>query len=181
MTKLAKTQVARRYGRAMFDAASDRQQLESVYDELIQVQGVFQSVPTLGTVLTGAGLQNPEKEALLKPLLDAASPLVHNFLQMLFDYGRLNDTVAIIDEFKRLYDEQNQTVYADVTTAVALSDEQQQRLAASIANRVGAKTVHVNQLVDPEIVGGVIVNSNNTVIDGSIRTQLAHIRQALTR
>ncbi|KRL54222.1 MAG: F0F1 ATP synthase subunit delta [Furfurilactobacillus sp.] len=181
MTKLAKSQVARRYGRAMFDAANEKQQLEPVYDELIQVQGVFQSVPNLGTVLTGAGLQNPEKEALLKPLLSSTSPLVHNFLQMLFDYGRLDDTVAIIDEFKRLYDEQNQTVYADVTTAVSLDETQKQRLADSIAKRVGAKTVHVNQIVNPDIIGGVIVNSNNTVIDGSIRTRLAHIRQSLTR
>ncbi|GEK28860.1 ATP synthase F1 subunit delta [Furfurilactobacillus siliginis] len=181
MTKLAKSQVARRYGRAMFDVAHDKQQQESVYEELIQVQGVFESVPELGTVLTGAGLKNPEKEALLKPLLDAASPLVHNFLQMLFDYGRLNDTVAIIDEFKRLYDEQTQTVYADVTTAVDLNDDQKQRLSAQIAKRVGAKTVQINAIVNPDIIGGVIVNSNNTVLDGSLRTRLNHIRQVLAR
>ncbi|GAB6092484.1 ATP synthase F1 subunit delta [Furfurilactobacillus curtus] len=181
MTKLAKSQVARRYGRAMFDTANEQHQVESINNELVQIQGVFQAIPNLGTILTGAGLKNPEKEALLKPLLDGASPLVHNFLQMLFDYGRLNDTVAIIDEFKRLYDEQNQVVSADVTTAVALDMNQQQRLMASVAKRVGAKTVRLNVVIDPAIIGGVIINTNDTVIDGSIRNQLNRLRQTLTR
>lgn len=180
MTKLAKSQVARRYGRAMFDAANEQHQVESINNELIEVQGVFQAVPNLGTILTGVGLKNPEKEALLKPLLDSASPLVHNFLQMLYDYGRLNDTVAIIDEFKRLYDEQNQTVTVSATAAVDLDEDRKQRLADSVAKRIGAKTVHLDVVVDPEIIGGVIIHMNDTVIDGSIRTQLDRLRQSLT-
>jgi F-type H+-transporting ATPase subunit delta len=91
----------------------------------------------------------------------------------------MDDMVGIIDQFQKLYDEQNQTVYADVTTAVALDDAQLDKIKAGYAKRVGAKQVVLTNKVDAAIIGGVIIKSAGTIFDGSIQTKINRVRQAL--
>ena len=98
---------------------------------------------------------------------------------MLYDYGRMANLVAIIDAFEERYDESHKIVHAEVTSAVKLSDEQANAIAAAFAKRVGADQVKLSQRVDPEIIGGVIVKSNNQTFDGSVALQLMNLRRAL--
>ncbi|WP_367295174.1 ATP synthase F1 subunit delta [Levilactobacillus yonginensis] len=176
---LNRATVASRYSRALFDVLSEQDELESGFSELKELRRVFQDNPQLSTVLSDASLKADERAALLEPLLKQASPHIKNLIQMTYDYGRMENLVDIIDQFQALYDEAHNTVYAEVTTAVALSDDQLAKIEAAYAARVGAQKVVLNSKVDPDVIGGVIVKAADTVLDGSLRTKINRLRQQL--
>ncbi|MDT6981011.1 ATP synthase F1 subunit delta [Levilactobacillus zymae] len=176
---LDRTTVAKRYARALFELLSEKDQLEDGYTELQQLRRVFQDNPRLGTVLSDASLQAADREALVGQLTSQASPYIKNLIRMVYDYGRMDVMVAIIDQFQALYDEKHHTVYAHVTTAVDLSAEQKDRIATAYAQRVGAQKVILDSQVDPTIFGGVIVKSAGMILDGSLKTKISKLRRQL--
>ncbi|MGO1969381.1 MAG: ATP synthase F1 subunit delta [Levilactobacillus brevis] len=176
---LNRATVAKRYSQALFDLLSEKDQLESGYTELQELRRIFQDNPQLSTMLSDASLQVADREALLQPLLKQASPYIKNLIQMVYDYGRMENMVDIIDQFQVLYDELHHTVYAEVTTAVELSAEQKSQIEAVYAKRVRAEKVVLSSKVDPDVIGGVIVKAADTILDGSLRTKINRLRQQL--
>ena len=98
---------------------------------------------------------------------------------MVFDYGRMDTLVAIINEFERRYDLKYKRVHADVVTAVQLDETRRNQLKANLAERLGANEVLLSEKVDPAIIGGVIVQTENQTMDGSIATQIEQVRRLL--
>ncbi|MCH5464704.1 ATP synthase F1 subunit delta [Levilactobacillus tujiorum] len=176
---LNRATVAKRYAKALYELLSEKDQLESGFTELKELRSIFQDNPQLSTLLSDASLQVAEREALVQPLLKDASPYIKNFVQMVYDYGRMENVVDIVDQFQAMYDEANHTVYAEVTTAVPLTDDQKTQIETSYAKRVGADKVILTSQVDPSVIGGVIVKAADTVLDGSLRTKINRLRQQL--
>ncbi|MFC6294766.1 ATP synthase F1 subunit delta [Lactiplantibacillus daoliensis] len=171
--------IANRYSKALFELAVEKDQTEAFLAELKQLRQVFVDNPQLAEVLSGSLLSVDQKQATLSTLTDHASEYIKNFIQMLYDYGRMSNLVAIIDAFEQRYDENHKIVHAEVTSAVKLSDEQANAIAAAFAKHVGADRVKLTRKVDTAIIGGVIVRSNNQTFDGSVALQLMNLRRAL--
>lgn len=171
--------VANRYARAMFELVDAQGQLDQTYEELTNLRQVFLDNPTLASLLSGVNLSLKEKESLLQVLKQDASQPVTNLIQMVFDYGRMDTLVAIINEFERRYDLKYKRVHADVVTAVQLDETRRNQLRANLAERLGANEVLLSEKVDPAIIGGVIVQTENQTMDGSIATQIEQVRRLL--
>ncbi len=171
--------VANRYARAMFELVDAQGQLDQTYEELTNLRQVFLDNPTLASLLSGVNLSLKEKESLLQVLKQDASQPVTNLIQMVFDYGRMDTLVAIINEFERRYDLKYKRVHADVVTAVQLDETRRNQLKANLAERLGANEVLLSEKVDPAIIGGVIVQTENQTMDGSIATQIEQVRRLL--
>lgn len=171
--------VANRYARAMFELFDAQGQLDQTYEELTNLRQVFLDNPTLASLLSGVNLSLKEKESLLQVLKQDASQPVTNLIQMVFDYGRMDTLVAIINEFERRYDLKYKRVHADVVTAVQLDETRRNQLKANLAERLGANEVLLSEKVDPAIIGGVIVQTENQTMDGSIATQIEQVRRLL--
>jgi F0F1-type ATP synthase, delta subunit (mitochondrial oligomycin sensitivity protein) len=101
---LDKMTIANRYAKALFELVVEQDQLDSTFEELKQLRDVFQTNDNLAYLLTSVELSLQEKQSILKILTDGATPVVKNLIMMVFDYGRMDDMVAIIDEFERRYD-----------------------------------------------------------------------------
>ncbi|MCI1633010.1 MAG: F0F1 ATP synthase subunit delta [Liquorilactobacillus nagelii] len=179
--KLNKATVVRRYGQALFSLAEEKQQRTKLLAELAELKTLLAGNPDLIKVLLSKQVSYQEKKAVLDIIIKAASPLTANLLRMLFDYNRIKDLSAIIDEYIRLNDQYEKTVHARVTTAIALDDAQKEKLAASFARVVGADKVILEDQVDPSIMGGVVLKSNNYIYDGSLRFKLAKIKRLLLK
>ncbi|AMV69009.1 F0F1 ATP synthase subunit delta [Pediococcus damnosus] len=171
--------IAKRYSKALFDLAVEKNQLDLIHDDLQQIKQIFIDVPDLDQVLVDVRLSNEQKTAIVNDLKKDASTYVKNLVQMLYDYGRISNFSDIIEQFNKLYDEHNKTVYADLSTAVEIDSDQKQRLADQFAKNVGAKKVIVNSKIDPSIIGGAVLKSNGLVYDGSISTKMAKIKKML--
>ena len=156
---LDKKTVADRYAKALFELVDADNELDQTYQELIALRQVFEDNEGLDAALAGVQLSLDEKKSLIKDLQQGASKYVANLIQMVFDYGRIDCMVAIIDEFERRYDRKMKRMHADVTTAIQLDKQQEDQLKANLAKRFGANEVTLTEHVDPEILGGVIAVS----------------------
>ncbi|KRM72944.1 ATP synthase F1 subunit delta [Lacticaseibacillus brantae] len=176
---LTNRDVAPRYGRSTFEVAQSQQGEQQTFDELAQVQSVLADNPQLLQVLEAANVSPEDKQKLLDNVKQALSPLVSNLIQMLFDYGRIGALPLVITDYNARFKAAQGIIDATVTTAVTLSDAQVESLGQAIATRFGGKTAQLQQIVDPTVLGGVKIMSQNQIIDGTVSTKLKKLSAAL--
>ena len=178
---LDKKTVARRYARALFELVDADNEIDQTYQELIALRQVFEDNEGLEGALAGVQMSFADKKALVNALQEGASQYVQNLIQMLFDYGRIDCLVAIIDEFERRYDSKKKRVHADVVTAVKLDATQKDQLSQTLAKKIDANEIMLSEQVDPSILGGVIIHANNETWDGSLSSKIEQIRRLLVK
>jgi len=173
---------ARRYARALFSIAQEQQAVAGVRDELTQVAALFSEQPELAAALFRPLHPVAQRRAVLQGICEGAgiSDSVRNFFAFLVDQRRLVDFDAIREEYARLADEAEGRTRAQVVSASPLSDAQHRRLAEALSARTG-REVELEVRVDPELIGGATAVVGGLVFDGSLRTQLAQLREALGR
>ncbi|KRN25102.1 ATP synthase F1 subunit delta [Lacticaseibacillus camelliae] len=170
---------APRYGKALFEAAQDQQALSAVSEQLAQVNAVIKATPELMPALASNNLTEADKTDLMGLLTKDSGELVKNLVQILMANGRILGLPAVIEDFSDRFDEATSHVEATVTTAVPLTEGQTQAMNQALAKQLNAKTVGITCVVDPAVIGGVKVQSNDLVIDGTVKTRLAKLRQQL--
>ena len=155
--KLDNETIVHRYGKALFELAEEMKIRNEFHSELQEYKKVLQNEPQLKVFMSSNQISPEAKLKIMEILKKDSSKLMTNLLDMLYDYGRITNLEGIIDEFDRLNDEFEKTVRASVITAIELDEERKQKLASSFANVVGAKKVIIDPIIDPEIIGGVIL------------------------
>ncbi len=113
---------------------------------------------------------------MLGELSDGADELVHNFLRLLAAKGRAAQIPGIRDEFQTLVDRAQGRVAVELTTAFELSDDEAASIVAQIEKSSG-RTVEATRNVDPELVGGMILQAGSLRVDASVRGRLQRLRQ----
>ena len=173
---------ARRYARALFSLAGDDGSADAIRGELNATREVLDSNPELKRALFRPLHPVKERRAVLQSVCRqlGSSPVMGNFLTFLIDQRRLVDFEGICDEYERLADEAAGRVQAEVVSASELPEAQRERLKSALARRTG-REIDLVVTVDPELIGGAIAKVDGVVYDGSLRTQLAQLRDNLTR
>lgn len=174
---------ANRYAKALFDVAlEEKADLAQVDRDLQAVAAMMKGSPDLLLNLKRGSVTDAERQSLMEAVSKAMSlsAPVTKMLVLLAKTGKLNlipDLDAAYRE--RLLSHQN-IVRAEVTSAAQLSPEKTTALAESLS-KVTGKKVELSAAVDPELLGGVVAKIGSTVYDGSVRTQLARMRQELVK
>ncbi|MFD2305218.1 ATP synthase F1 subunit delta [Enterococcus termitis] len=179
--KLDKYTVGKRYGKALFELAIEKQEADSIYQNLLTLREIFHEVPDLGGILSDVRLEPYEKDEIMNQLIRGFDGTMKNFLYVVYNYSRMNDLLLMIDEYERRYDEYKSLLLGTVLTAVPLSKEQHQQMEEKAAALLGYEQASLINLIDPAIVGGVIIEANHKVIDGSIHKQLERIQELLLK
>ena len=172
--------LAGRYASALYDLAKERELTAAVEGDLANLaQGVRESADL------AALIRNPEvsRQAAGKAIEAVAgvlglSELTRNFLGVLAHNRRLGHLPDIARAFATIAAAARGEVTAKVTTAHPLTDEQRRALAAKLKAREG-REVQIDAGVDPEILGGLVVTIGSRRIDGSLRTRLNSLAQAM--
>jgi F-type H+-transporting ATPase subunit delta len=166
------------YARALFDAALGEKRLEPVREQLQQLVEAEAAVPELRELLRNPQLDPRSKRAALEDLLSGGDELLRNFLLVLVDKGRAGQLEEIAREFERLAAEQEGIVRAELTTAVELSDAEAKKLLKQIEQASGQK-VEATRSVDPDLIGGMILQVGSHRLDASVRGRLERLRREL--
>ena len=132
--------------------------------------------PKFISVLSDTILSSKDKKSILTAVEKDFSDEVQGFLNLLLEYNRFADLIDIIDQFSLLYDNENKIASGTATTAVKLDDDQLERLSESFAKKYDLNAVRLENKVDPSILGGVILQVKDRVIDGSVKNKLKKIR-----
>ncbi len=170
---------ARRYAQAAFDIAQEQNTL-AVWDvDLRIVQQTLEGNASLTRVLDSPETSPVEKERLVERLFSASlSPLAYNFIRVLLHHRRLMLAPQIQEAFEELYLEAQGIAYADVTTAIPLTTDEETNVVASLSKLTG-KQIKLRTHVDPEIIGGILARVGDQLIDGTVTTQFRQLRNRL--
>ena len=172
-------QLARKYGKAIFEIANEDNKLEEYGRELGEVSQAVFAQAELEDFLTNPQIQpEDKKKVLLRLLKDQVSPVMMNFLLLLVDKRRIVLLEAINDCYQELSNKAQGIIVADVTTAYELKAELRKRLGRKLESVTG-KNVQLRTHQDNAIIGGVVVKIGDTRIDGSVIGRLQALKAEL--
>jgi len=171
--------LAERYARGLLKALP-ASELDQAAKCLRDFRRTFRDHADLRHVLSNPVLPIVQRQAILEKVLEklGTTEAVHHLLVAMLRRGRITIINDVARVFSLLSDEALNRANVAVTTAKALSTEQEQRLQTAIAQFSG-KTVRCDFEVEPRILGGVIARYGDMLIDGSVRARLNRLRDAL--
>jgi F-type H+-transporting ATPase subunit delta len=167
------------YARALFEIARAEGTLDEVEDELFRFARSYESSDALRNALTDEQIPAGKRLAIVEDLLGGkATATTTQLVSMVVGSGRGRDLPAIIDKLVARASSSKHLELAEVRTAVPLTQDQETRLAAALANATG-KQVNLKVVVDPSVLGGIVATIGDTVIDGSVRTRIDQLKSRL--
>ncbi|HEY8505304.1 MAG TPA: ATP synthase F1 subunit delta [Gemmataceae bacterium] len=174
------TRLGRIYAEALYNAAEQDGKAAEVGEEFAAfVREVLDRDPQVDEFLRGMMVGRAEKDRALRRALEGrVEPLFLNFLLVVNRHERLDQLRVIYRSYRELTDERAGRVRVRVRSAVELAEDQRQRLAELLRAALGKEPV-LEPAVDPDLLGGMIVQVGDAVYDGSVRTRLENMRTDL--
>jgi len=174
--------LARRYARALLAIGQEEGDLRRILEEAERFDRLMAETPLLREVMEAAHVNRRDKIAALEASLgsDGFLPSTRNFLFLLVDKRRMHILSPIISEFRRLIEQSEGIERVEVSVPMPLSATQRDLLESVLEGQTGKK-VALEEKVDPDVLGGMVVKVGSTVYDGSARTQIERIRQNLEK
>jgi F-type H+-transporting ATPase subunit delta len=176
--------IGKRYAVALFNAAAGEDVIDQVHGDLMSFARLLEHETALRVFFTSQRVSADEKrEMVVRAIGDRASGLFVKFVLLLIDKKRIdefadNKFADITEPFQVLYEEHSNMLRVGVVTAVALDAELERKAREMIERRTGKKA-QLEQRIDPHIIGGMIMIAGGQIMDGSIRSHLAELRQDL--
>lgn len=174
--------IARKYATALFDAAVKANALEQVASDLAGVRLLNATGSTgLGAFLEAPHITTDTKRSVLdKSLKGKLSDLTLRFLHLLIDKKRSAQLDGIAAHFEELVRDHKGIVAARVRTAEPLDAATLAKMASGLGKMIG-KTVEIENKVEPEVIGGVVLEFGTWIVDRSVRRGLDDIRDRLMK
>jgi F-type H+-transporting ATPase subunit delta len=151
-----------------------------VQEALADFAAAVEQTPELAKVLRNPQLESSAKARILADLAGDDEPLLKNFLLLVAEKGRAGEIVDIAREFERLMAREERRLTVELTTARELSDEEASAIVAQIEKAAGRK-VEATRSVDPDLVGGIVLQAGEYRVDASVRGRLERLRQDLIK
>jgi F-type H+-transporting ATPase subunit delta len=172
--------IAKRYAGALFDIARENDNVEQIKNELTVVKDVFHQTPDLMNVLKHPKFTTAEKKNMIQTSFGSSlSTYVMNMLLTLIERKRTAIVFELVDQYETFAYELKQTAVAKVYSVKPLTEEEQMKVSAVFAKRVGKTTLHIENVIDPTLIGGIKVRIGNRIFDGSISGKLKRMEREL--
>ncbi len=173
--------LSRRYGKAFFQLAREERREEAIGQEIEQFFSAYMGSP-LQTVLNNPAFNLDSRKKILFEVTKSQqlSPVSVHFLSILLERDRLTHLPSIVACYRRLLNEAKGRVEAKVVGASALEPAMVEGLR-EVLRAISGKEVVLHQEADPALIGGVLVELEGRVYDGSVRTQLENMKQRIAR
>lgn len=173
---------ARPYARAAFAYANERGHLKQ-WSGWLSVVSAIVAAPEAGTLLGNPNVKLAHLVDWMAAVANDAGQAIdghgRNFLSVLAENRRLGLLPQIANEYEELKAIAENTVHAEVTTAIALSAEQRKSLSEALAKRFN-KAVEIHETVDANLIGGAIVRVGDFVVDGSLTSRVMRLEQQMS-
>ncbi|MEL7048303.1 MAG: F0F1 ATP synthase subunit delta [Pseudomonadota bacterium] len=178
----ATASVQGRYASALYELASEQNELETIEQQLTAFQALIDESDDLRRMIKSPVFSGEDQMKALQAILSKAgiTGTTASFFGLIAQNRRLFALPDIIKAFRALAADGRDEITAEVTSAVALTPEQTQTLTETLKASVG-KDVILDLKVDPEILGGLIVKLGSRMVDSSLRTKLTNMKVGLTK
>jgi len=169
-------EIAEVYARSLFEVAQEHDKLDVVREEIGQVADALNDNRQLAIFFFSPYFSGDEKKNGLQGMLSGADPIVMNFPEALVERHRMPVIFRIRTRYEEMWDAVNRLLPVEVTSAVPLDEKTVQ----SIGQRIGEQTgneIQLSTVVDPDVLGGIVLRVGNFILDASIRNSLEKLRK----
>jgi F-type H+-transporting ATPase subunit delta len=166
------------YADALFEAGKDRGKLDSLQSQLGQFADAVDGNQELQVFLFSPYLSSADKREGLGRAISGAEPELTNFLELLIEKHRMPEIFRIRREFDELWKKENRRLDVTVVSAVDLDAAVVQRIGEEVERQTGER-VELSSRVDDDILGGIVLQVGNMVLDASIRSRLDKLRKTV--
>lgn len=174
--------IAKRYAKALFNLALEQGQVEQYRQELDDFVRLLNELPELADAIENPLYPEPTRKNIFTAVADKAelTSIMRSFIDLLVQKKRVQFLGDISEYYHKLIDEHENIARARIKAATPLDDQAIQEIASSLEKMTGKK-VAVEFEQDPELIGGVLAQIGDLVLDGSVRRQLLNIKESLKR
>lgn len=168
--------LATRYAKSLIGLAQERGELEAVYKDMQFLQSICKSNRDFVNLLRSPVVRADKKDAIITAITkDRISKLTATFTKLLTAKGREEDLPEIINAFISQYNEIKGIEKVKLTTAVPVSDDVKNAILAKVKKNTGFDQIEMETVVNPNLIGGFILEYNNNLVDASISRDLKDI------
>jgi len=173
--------VHRTYARSLYQAAKEEGRVAPVREQLADFADAVRAVPELQEILRNPQLDQRAKMAAVDAVAGDSDPFVRNLLRLLIEKGRGGEIEEVGEEFEQLVARAEGQLNVELTTAIELTEEEARAIVDQIQKASG-RTVEATRSVDPELIGGIVLQAGSLRVDGSLRGRLERLeRELVTR
>jgi F-type H+-transporting ATPase subunit delta len=169
---------ARVYAAALFDVGRDKGKLDTLQQQLGELADAVDRNRELQVFFFSPYLSSTEKQEGINRAISGAEPELINFLELLVDKHRMPEIFRVRREFDELWKQENRRIDVTVTSAVELDPAVVTQIGQEVERQTGEK-VDLSSRVDDEILGGIVLQVGNMVLDASIRSRLEKLRKSV--
>jgi ATP synthase F1 delta subunit len=173
-------EIARVYARSLFDVAREQDKLEVIREQLGEFADALAGSHELEVFFFSPYFSTDEKKDGLHRTVEGADETLNNFLELLLENHRMPVVFRVRREFDRLWEEANDLLPVQITSAVALDESVSRRIGDEIGRQTG-KQVQLTSTVDPDVIGGIVLRVGNSILDASIRNRLETLRKQVAK
>ncbi len=173
-------EIAAVYSRALFEVANDHDVLDDVHEQLGQFCDALEGSKELQVFLFAPYFSSEEKKDGIAQVIKGGDENFVRFLQLLAENHRVAAIFRIRKAFEALWAEERKLLPVEVTSAVELDEKTVAGLGERIEEQTG-RTVQLSSHVDPDVLGGLVLQVGNMVLDASIRNRLERLRKEVAK
>jgi F-type H+-transporting ATPase subunit delta len=172
--------IAQVYARALFEVGQEQDKLDELREQLGEFADAVHDNRDLSVFFFSPYFSSEEKKDGLERVLDGADEAFVNFLGLLIENHRMPAIFRIRREYDDLWEEENQLLPVQITSAIELDEDTVTHIGDTIGEQTGQR-VDVSSNVDPDILGGIVLRVGNSILDASIRNRLQRLRRQVAR
>lgn len=171
----------RRYALALYKIGEEKGKVEEYLEELKDVADIINNNTQFVEFIEHPEISTVEKKkTFINVFKGKINEDVLSFLLILIDKGRINQLYSKLREMGKIYLENHNTVIATVKTVIPLEDDERETLTEKLKKKFN-KEVLIKEELDPEIIGGVYVEVDNMVIDGTVKSKLSEMKKIMLK
>ncbi len=173
-------EIAQVYSRSLFEVASEQDKLDDIRSELGEFADALECNRELQTFFFSPYFSTQEKQDGLHSAVTDADETLVNFLELIIEKHRMPVIFRVRRQFDERWEEENQLLRVQVTSAIELDESVMEQIGERVEEQTNRR-VELASNVDPDILGGLVVQVGNSIVDASIRTRLHQLRKHVAR
>ena len=173
-------EIASVYARSLFEVAKEQNKLDEIREQLGEFSDALEGDHNLQVFFFSPYFSTKEKQEGLDRAVDGADEILVNFLKLLIENHRMPVLFRVRRGYESLWQEENKLLPVSVTSAVELDQDTVRQIGDRISEQTGRR-VDLSAVVEPDILGGIVVRVGNSALDASIRHRLEQLRKQVAR
>lgn len=174
---MSNNKVSKRYAKAIFEESEKKDSLKEIAKEFEAINQVLNASPDLIQALSNPVIDSTQKLAVLKKIFPSVHPDISRLFEIVSEKRRENILQHIAQSFLNMHDEKLGLKRVAIQTTVPLQSEVEHRISDWIKSKTGANTVLIDNKVNKDIIGGMVIRFGDNLIDSSIKSQINKLKK----